>query len=390
MIQFDFIKEFNDEAFYDNHTHLLFTDKPSVTVEEFALNYYHGIRDAQDAEGAPCPSGTAFGHMKYQAVIQTLVHAMSQRFGCGETLEDVVAFRNGRTKTPEGLKAYTKMLYEDQRVSGCTLDNALPMGHPDTLCFPCPVNRLFQYENVLFDQVKEAGSYDAALQAVLEAVTAAAKEGFAGLKGHIGEKCGFAVREVPDEEARSAFGAARKGDKAAVTTVYYAIFSHLLERCAELDIPLHLHTGSTGFKGRTDFYTLDPILMAPFLKNPRYLKTKIVLLHESFPYTRHAAMMACNFPNVYLDLSQTLPWQPLLFSRCLEDALSVTPHDKIMLGTGQHWYAEMVWLAAYIAKRSLARVMGTFVEDGLLSGAQARRSARMVLSGNAHALYHMA
>ena len=118
--------------------------------------------------------------------------------------------------------------------------------------------------------------------------------------------------------------------------------------------------------------------MAPFLKEKRFFHAKIVFLHQSFPFTRNAAIMACNFPNVYLDLSQTLPWQPLLFARCLEDALSITPHDKIMLGTGQHWYAEMVWLAAFIAKKALARVMKQFAEDGLLSERQAKASARMV------------
>ncbi len=97
--------------------------------------------------------------------------------------------------------------------------------------------------------------------------------------------------------------------------------------------------------------------------------------------------MAYNFPNVYLDLGQTLPWQSLLFSRCLEDALSVTPHDKIVLGTGQHWYAEMAWIASYIAKRSLEHVMDTFVENGLLSESQAKRSARLVLSENGQKLY---
>ena len=151
--------------------------------------------------------------------------------------------------------------------------------------------------------------------------------------------------------------------------------------------PLNIHSGSTGFKKRTDFYQVDPILMAPYLKKHKFYATKIVFLHESFPFTRNAAIMAYNFPNVYLDLSQTLPWQSLLFPRCLEDALSITPHDKIVLGTGQHWYAEMAWIASYIAKRSMERVMTTFVEDGLLSEAQAKRSARLVLGENGMKLY---
>ena len=380
--------DFSSEAFYDNHTHRLFTDKPVVSVKDFTVNYYHGVRDAFDESGEECPSDTAFAHMHSQSVIQTLVHAFSQRFGCEASLEGLTAFRNDHAKTPEALKAYTEMLYKDANVCGTTLDCELPMGDALTQCFPCKVNRLFQYENVFTEQLKTAGSFKQLADNVLAEISTAASEGFAGLKGHIGEKYGgMEVRELDPAQAEKAFAAAQSGDKEAVNSVYHALFPQILTISAELNLPLNLHSGSTGFKKRTDFYKVDPILMAPFLKKHKFYKTKIVFLHESFPFTRNAAIMAYNFPNVYLDLSQTLPWQSLLFCRCLEDALSITPHDKIVLGTGQHWYAEMAWIASYIAKRSLERVMSTFVEDGLLSSAQAKHSARLVLSENGMKLY---
>lgn len=380
--------DFSDEKFYDNHTHRLFTDKPVVSVKDFAVNYYHGVRDGFDEKGAQCPSDTAFEHMRSQGVILTLVHAFSRRFGCDASLEGLTEFRNGHAKTPEALKAYTAMLYKDARVCGTTLDCELPMGDPLADCFPCAVNRLFQYENVFEAQLKSADSYKELADNVLSAIERAASEGFAGLKGHIGEKYGgMAVMEVSAQEAEKSFAAARSGDREAVNAVYHALFPHVLTISADLNMPLNLHSGSTGFKGNTEFYRVDPVLMAPFLKKHAFYRTKIVFLHQSFPFTRNAAIMAYNFPNVYLDLGQTLPWQSLLFSRCLEDALSVTPHDKIVLGTGQHWYAEMAWIASYIAKRSLEHVMDTFVENGLLSESQAKRSARLVLSENGQKLY---
>lgn len=379
--------DFSKEAYFDNHTHLLFTDKLSVTPDEFAINYYHGVRDAVGPDGEPAPSAEAVSHLPYQGVIMMLVNAMSRQFGCEPTIEAVTAARNSRTQTPEALADYTRMLYQDENIVGSMLDAEHPMCEPVGDCFPCKVFRLFRYEDVFFAQVKTAAGYDELLANVLSSVRQAAADGFAGLKGHIGEKCGFDVREVSDEEARRAFPLTKAGDKASVTAVYYAMFGHLLELCGELDIPLHLHTGTTGFKNRTEVYSLDPILMAPFLKNPRFYRTKIVLLHGSFPNTRNAAWMAYNFPNVYLDLSQTQLWQGFLTGRILEDALSCAPHDKIMLGTGQHWYCEMVWLAAKIAKAALADVLGRMVEQGLISVEQAEKSARMILSENALRLY---
>ena len=379
---------FSSEEFFDNHTHLLFQDKLNITCDEFAINYYHGIRDEAGPDGRERPSSRAVSHLPYLSVVMTLVHLMAERFDLEPTLEAVVAFRNSQTKTPLALAEYTKMLYEDQNITGCMLDSEHPMSDPRTLCFPCKLYRLYQYENVFFELLKKEERFEELLRKLYDAIKAAAKEGFAGLKGHIGEKCGMDVREVSSAEAQAALPKARNGDKEAVKTIYYAMFSHLLEWCGEADLPLHLHTGTTGFKKRTDVYSIDPLLMAPFLKNPRYLKSKIFLLHGSFPFTRNAAIMAYNFPNVYLDLSQTLPWQSMAFSRILEDALSITPHDKILLGTGQHWYTEMAWVAAIVAKSSLAYVMSSLVEQNLLSSKQATQSALMILSQNALRVYN--
>ena len=79
--------DFSKEGYFDTHTHLLYTDKLSVTPEEFAINYYHGVRDAVDANGKATVSAEAVRHLPYQSVIRMLVHAMSQKFGCEETVE---------------------------------------------------------------------------------------------------------------------------------------------------------------------------------------------------------------------------------------------------------------------------------------------------------------
>ena len=65
----------------------------------------------------------------------------------------------------------------------------------------------------------------------------------------------------------------------------------------------------------------------------------------------------------------------------------MAPHSKIMLGTGQHDHAEMSWLAARIAKSSLANVMENQVKRGLLSEKQAIETAEMLLYKNALRLY---
>jgi len=331
------------------------------------------------------PDGIA--HLSNQAAILMLVNAMHKKFGCEETVEAATEMRNSLTKTKQALKDYTKLLFEDENIKGCMLDAEHPMSEPIGDCFPCEVYRLFRYEDVFFELIKTEDSFDEMLTKLFDAVVNAKNEGFAGLKGHIAERFGFDVFYVSDEEARLSYKSAQAGDKCALRKVYYAMFGQLLQLCAKIDIPIHLHTGTTGYKGSTDTASLDPILMAPFLKDSRYMDTKIVLLHGSFPNTRSASWMAYNFPNVYVDLSQTLLWQGFLAPTILEEALSIAPHDKIMLGTGQHWYCEMVWLASKVAKASLAKVMEDFVNMGLISKEQAVNSSRLILSENAFNMY---
>lgn len=370
--------DFSNEAFFDNHTHLLLKDKTKVTVDEFIKNYYHGIVHSAEAAKA---------HLPYQGVILTLVNQMAQYLGCEATLEAVVEKRNTLTATEEMLQDYTRRMYADGKVTGTVLDCELPMGHPDTDCFPCEVFRLFQYEKPLFKLLETESSYDDLLQKELEAVSNAAKEGFVGLKGHIAERFGFEVYDVSKEQARAQFAAAKKGDAKAVKEVYFAVFSEIMLLCRDLDIPIHLHSGSSGFGKFKSVYGMDPVQMAPYLADPKFAETKVMFLHGSYPFIRHSAMMAFNFPNVYMDLSQTLPWDSMSLCGIVQDAIALAPHDKILLGSGQHFYSETAWLAAKCAKASLAKSMEELVEQRMLNEEQAVRSARMILSENAFRLY---
>lgn len=377
--------DFSKEAYFDNHTHVLFTDKFSVTPDEVAYNYYHGLDFVRGEDGEPLPSSTTLEHVRFQSVVLMLIHAMAKKFNCEPTLEAITEARNSRTKTKEELEAYTADLFKEENVIGVMLDAPDPMDSDVTKCFPCEVFRLFRYEPEIDALLKSDTCFMDMAEKMTAKIKKAKEEGFAGVKGHIAERCGFAVREVSPEEAENAFKKAKEGDREAWVTVYYGVFSFIMRACAEADIPLHLHSGTTGFVGDIAVDTLDPVLMAPYLAN--YLDTKVVFLHGSFPMNRNAAWMAYNFPNVYLDLSQTLLWQGMLAPRLLEDALSCCPHDKIMLGTGQHDYCEMVWLASKIAKKALADTLGHMVDLDLISEEQAYRSARMVLSENALKLY---
>ncbi len=382
--------DFSEYPFFDNHTHIIHTEPIAVTPEAFAVNYYHGVKTAKDKKGQDYPSQDAVKHLKYQSVIMTLVNAMSERFGCEPTLEGAARFHAEHTSTVEDLRKYTQVLFQDQNVAGVTLDCELPIGNPKTTYFPCKVYRLFRYEDVFNEAIKEEDHYSALRERVLSAIHAARKEGFDGLKGHMGEKFGgFDVKEVSPEEAERLLPAAKRGEKAAIDDIYFALIGDVLELAGELHMPIHFHSGTTGLKKREEVYQVDPLLMVHYLKKNalRFANTRIVFIHGSFPFTRNAAWMAYNFPNVYVDLSQTGLWQGVMLEQILMEYLSVVPHDKIIFGSGQHGYCEMTWLAARSAKRALEGAMERLTDQHFLNANQAKESARMMLGENGFKVY---
>jgi predicted TIM-barrel fold metal-dependent hydrolase len=378
--------DFSKLPFYDNHTHNMLMDKTEFTTRELTCSFLHGFRDVPPVhEGEPFGvSDSLAGSVANLGINKVMVNMLSQHLGCPPTLEAVNEARNKKLGEM-GFMAYAKELQEDQNVIGCTVDLDWAIGEPKIAQFPGQVQRLFRMDP-LFNRLMENCDTYAALKAQYEkAVRAAVREGFIGIKCHVGERFSFAVKLVDEKDAEACFASALVGDSKALANVYFAVLADTMRICQQLDIPIHIHTGSTG--GPENLRDCDPRLMTPFLSIPEFLGTKVVFLHANHPNIGEAALMTHTFPHAWIDISWTLPWIALDFPRVLKQVLGLAPHNKIMLGTGQHSIPEMVWLAAKIAKRSLELVMAEYVAAGFLTKEQAQESAEMVLYKNACRMY---
>ncbi|GHV47100.1 hypothetical protein FACS1894204_10030 [Synergistales bacterium] len=375
--------------FFDNHTHVLDYNATNIDPDACIGLFLHGLREHIDkTKPFPCmieASPVLKQHIRSLGSVRSLVHHMSKYFRCKPELEDVFAHR--AKAAANGIDSYAQDLYKDANIGWCMLDSELPLGD-SAARFPCEVLRLFQMDAPFDKALAQCESYAQFLASFLGVVGNAVKEGYAGIKCHVGERFTLAVRKVGREEAEKVFAVAKSGDKAGIETVYFAALAEMFLLAEKLDVSVHIHTGSSGDPADGDFAKLDPLLMAPFLYG--FLKTKIVFLHGSYPNTKNAALMAHAFPNVYVDYSWTLPWTVCGFDATLKDAIELAPHSKIMLGTGQHGVPEIAWLAAKIARSCLSAVLENIVKMDIMSEAQARDTAEMLLCKNAQALYKLA
>jgi len=380
----------HDLPFIDHHCHPYDPVMADLTPELLAHEFYHGRGDIPEPD---IPKARLWGatdalrrHWPHMGVVRTLVCQLSKILDCPPELEAVAHARNQLTLKSFG--TYAELLYNDAGIVATVVDTDLAVNDPVLDLIPGKILRLFQFEPPLRQLLKEVDSYRGLLERFQSLLEHAVREnGFIGIKVHLAENAGFGVLPVREKEAASVFSRAKGGDGGAYKTLYTAVFTATLLQCQALDIPVHLHSGFTGGMWDGPIHDADPFLLAPFLKHNEFLKSKIILLHAGYPWSKQAGQMAHGFPHVWVDMGQMTPWASLRIAECYRDVLAWAPLSKIVVGSGGHGTPEIAWLAAKTAKIALAEVLEDAVRLELMTGRDAEASARMILHDNAARLY---
>jgi len=372
----------------DNHCHVLEPEKQTIEPIWLAREFYHGIADI------PTPGVTKaklWGasdelnfHFPHMGVVLTAVCQLAKLFGCPAELGAVTAERNRRT-AEVGLGGYAKMLYEDAGIVASVMDSGLALNDPILDLTP---GRKLQMDPLIRKLLASCGSYAELLRSFQESVERAIRQdGFVGIKSHPAELIGLGTPAVEADEAARIFPAAKAGDGEAFKKFYMAVWLATMLQCQDLKIPLHIHTGHTGGIWNGPISNADPYLLVPILRQPRFLQTRLILLHAGHPWIQHAGAMAHTFPHVWVDIGWTSPWNSQRIVECYRDVISMTPLSKIMVGSGGHGSPEISWLAAKTAKIALGEVMTNAVRLCLMSAKDAEKTGRMILHDNAARLY---
>ena len=374
----------------DHHCHPYDPEKAVLEPELLAREFFHGRGDIPNQK-APKAWGATEElryHFRHMGVVNAMVCQLSRVFGCTAELDVVVHERNRRAS--DDFAAYARLLYEDARIVGTVLDTGLPKNDPLLDLIPGTKLRLFQFEPPLKKILLKAESYQELLRDFQENFEHSIKEdGFIGVKAHLAEQVGFGTMPVWEDEAMSIFPYAKTGNADAYKKLYTAVFTATLLQCQELGVPVHLHSGFTGGMWDGPIHHADPLLLAPFLCQKEFFKTKIVMLHAGYPWTKQAGQLAHAFPHVWIDMSQVTPWASLRLVECYRDVMAWAPFSKIVIGSGGHGSPEIAWLAALTAKIALTEVLGDAIRLGLMATKHAEEAARMILHDNAFRLYRL-
>ena len=204
-----------------------------------------------------------------------------------------------------------------------------------------------------------------------------------------------------DKVERSAAGAiyARFAAKGAAAEAEYKplqdfLFRYIAAECGRLGMAVHIHTNA-GAGGYFHVGGANPLLLESVLNDPDLRKTKFVMLHGGWPFTREITALLTK-PNAWLDFSaQDLALEPAALAANLREWLEYVP-EKVLFATDAYPYIpemgweESGWMAARAGRRALALALTGMLRSGEITRARASELARMVMRDNAQELYGLA
>ncbi|KAK7267802.1 hypothetical protein RIF29_20481 [Crotalaria pallida] len=166
------------------------------------------------------------------------------------------------------------------------------------------------------------------------------------------------------------------------------IFLQSLEVAQAYDLPVQIHTGF-GDKD-LDMRLSNPLHLRAVLEDKRYSKSRIVLLHASYPFSREASYLASVYSQVYLDFGLAIPKLSVHgMISSLKELLELAPINKVMFSTDGYAFPETFYLGAKKSREVVFSVLRDACIDGDLSTPEAVEATKDIFARNAIHFYKL-
>ncbi|KAK9059609.1 hypothetical protein SSX86_020313 [Deinandra increscens subsp. villosa] len=166
------------------------------------------------------------------------------------------------------------------------------------------------------------------------------------------------------------------------------IFVQSLEVALCFDWPMQIHTGF-GDKD-LDLRQANPLHLRNILEDHRFLDSRIVLLHASYPFSSEASYLASVYHQVYLDFGLAVPKLSVHgMISSVKKLLELAPLKKVMFSSDGYAFPETFYLAAKRAREVMFSVLRDACNDGDLSISEAVEAVTDIFAENAKKFYRI-
>jgi hypothetical protein len=169
------------------------------------------------------------------------------------------------------------------------------------------------------------------------------------------------------------------------------LFRHIAREAGRLGMPVHIHC-ALGAGSYFRAANANPIQLDPLFNDPSLRRTKFVMLHGGWPFTKEAAAEIWK-PNVYVDFSAFMyETYPAEGARAIRAYLETAP-ERVMYGsdaspfTDTIGWEETAWIGSTTGRLALGLALTGMMQDGEITADRAKQLAHMVMRENARQLY---
>ena len=316
---------------------------------------------------------------------------LAAHLGCEPTREAVTEAREEAIRADA--TSYTKGLLEAAGVVAILSDEGYPQPPIPATEFAATtdvtVHRVARLEPWIMQ--RRDGSFDELVAGVeADAVEAASDPNCVAFKSIVAYRTGLDVGNPDADEAKAAFERWREDKWRETREHAKPVRDFLIRRslaiAKEHDRPFHFHCG--GGDPDINLAYAGPTAMFPFLVDVQ--DQPVVLVHSGYPWVRESAYIASVLPNVYLELSELIPWGWGQVEWALEMLVGTVPAAKLLYGSDEAGEPEAFWASAILARTALERVLARFVERDYLTGQEARDLGKLVLGDACRRLHALA
>jgi len=310
--------------------------------------------------------------------------------GCEPTKDAVVAARDAALRAdPPG---YVRGLMESENVVAVVADEGYPQPTIPRADFEealggVTVHRVSRIEPWIVEARGE-GTFDGTVQRFEEiGHTAAADPLLIAFKTIIAYRTGLDITDPSSADAAAAYDRWRADDWRESREHAKPVRDFLLRRsfaiAKEHDRVFHVHVGA----GDPDVNLTHAKPSDAFAFFVEHQDIPIVMIHSGWPWVAEATYIGTVLPNIYMDISELVPWGWGQTDWSLEMILGAVPGAKVLHGCDESSEPEMFPVSARMVREALERVLGTFVDRDYLSVADAESIGRGVLADNVRKLH---
>ena len=361
--------DFSGLKVMDNHCHLFnveYTPHELERVLSMSLN--------------PMPQE----QLRHTMVYRKMLLELGRLLGTDGSEQEVLKVRESRIR--EGYKKYVETLFYDAGIYALIVDLGYKPAEVDLQIFktlvPAQVHYIFRIESVLDELWNQFKGQKIQFRPLEDQFYQSLDDAFrspdvVAIKSIIGYRTGLHVQMVD----RSWLIKSKPTEKA------FRDFFLLraMEKAREKGVPVQIHAAFG--ESNIDILNNNPALLKGMLDQPEYSKVQIILVHGGYPYCFEAGYLASVYPNVYVDLSEMIPFVPLGARSGMSHIFDMCPFNKILYGSDGFLIPEIHWLGAKMAKDAIESLFSEYVREGLFDSAYAMQVAKMVFCETAQRIY---